>query len=227
MLIAEDLLLLLTDDQSGKAAVDSQRLALGLAGAVLVELVLAGRVAVADAGRWGSGSRVGVVTTAPLGDALLDSALQRIAEHRQPAAAQWAVTTLAKGLTGALRDRLVARGILRVEEGRTLGIFPQRVWPAVDSTHEAGVRAALWDVVVVGRTPTDREVSLVSLLHATGQVPKVLAADGMTARQLQDRAKALAEGNVGGDAVRRAIQAANAAVMAAITAATTTAVVTS
>lgn len=205
--------------------VDSQRLAYGLAGAVLVELVLAGRVAVADDGRRG-GSRVGVMTTAPLGDQLLDPALQRIAGLRQPVAAQRAVTTLAKGLTGALRDGLVGRGVLRVEEGRTLGIFPHHAWPAVDSAHEAGVRAALWDVVVIGRTPTDREVSLVSLLQAMGQVPKVLAADGMSARQLQDRAKAISEGNVGGDAVRRAIQAANDAVMAAIIATTVASVAT-
>ncbi len=218
MLIAEDLLLLLTDDTSGKTVVDGQRLAYGLAGAVLVELVLSGRVQVTDGGSWGSGARVAVVSPYPLGDQLLDGALARVMGKRRPVAAQTLVDQLSRGLTDAVRWRLVQRGILREEHGRVLGIFPTRAWPAADSTHEAQVRAALWDVVVVGRTPTDREVSLVSLLHAVGQVHKQFGAAGLTARQIRDRARALSAGNVGGEAVRRAIQATETAVLAAVTA---------
>ena len=220
MLIAEDLLLLLTDDTSGKTVVDGQRLAYGLAGAVLVELVLSGRVQVTDGGSWGSGARVAVVSPYPLGDQLLDGALARVMGKRRPVAAQTLVDQLSRGLTDAVRWRLVQRGILREEHGRVLGIFPTRAWPAADSTHEAQVRAALWDVVVVGRPPTEREVALVSLLHAVDQVPKQFAADGMSARQLRERAKALSAGNLGGDTVRRAIDATNAAVIAAVTAST-------
>lgn len=221
MIIAEDLLLLLTDDVTGKPLVDGQRLALALAGAVLVELVLAERLTVTDAGRWGSGSRVAVSSTAPLDDAVLEEALHRAGQKRQPVAAQSLLSALARQLPDALRARLVDRGILRAEQGRVLGIFPTRSWPAADSRHEAQVRAALWDVVVQGRTPTDREVCLVALLHAVGQVPKQFATAGMTSRQLRDRATALSRGNVGGEAVRRAIEAANAAVIA-MTAATAT-----
>ncbi len=220
MLIAEDLLLLLTDDASGKPVVAPQSLTFALAGAVLVELALAGRVAVTDDGRWGSGTRVAVADSTPLGDPLLDDALGRIVAKGQPHGAQALLGTLGKGLADTLRQRLAQRGILHAEEGRVFGIFPTRVWPAADARHEAQVRSALWDVVVVGRQPTDREVTLVSLLHAVDQVPKQFAADGMSARQLRERAKALSAGNLGGDAVRRAIAAANAAVMAAVTAST-------
>lgn len=220
MLIAEDLLLLLTDDATGKPVVDSQRLPLGLAGAVLVELVIAGRVAVVDDGRWGSGPRVAVTDPRPTGDPVLDEALARTAGKRQPVAASSLLTALAKGLPDALRSRLAARGILRMESGRVLGVFPTVRWPAADSRHEAALRAALRDVVVLGRTPTDREACLVGLLHAVDQVPKQFATEGMTARQLRDRAKALAAGNVGADAARRAIDAANAAITAAIAAST-------
>lgn len=218
MIIAEDLLLLLTDDVTGKPVVDSQRLSFALAGAVLVDLVLAERLTITDAGRWGSGSRVAVASSAPLDDAVLEEALRRAGQRRQPVGAQALLTTLAKQLPDALRARLVERGILRAEEGRVLGIFPTRAWPAADSRHEAAVRAALWDVVVQGRTPTEREVCLVALLHAVGQVPKQFATAGMTSRQLRDRAKALSQGNVGGEAVRRAIEAANAAVIAMVAA---------
>lgn len=220
MLIAEDLLLLLTDDATGKPVVDSQRLPLALAGAVLVELVLAGRVSVVDGGSWGSGPRVAVLDPTPTGDRILDEALARAQGRRQPVGAQSLLGTLAKGLPDGLRGRLAERGILRLEEDRVLGMFPTRVWPAADSRHEAALRTALWDVVVRGRPASDREVCLVALLHAVDQVPKQFAADGMTAKQLRERAAALAAGNVGGDAVRRAVEAANAAIMAALVAST-------
>ena len=220
MLIAEDLLLLLTDDATGKPVVAPQPLTYALAGAVLVELAMAGRVAVTDDGHWGSKTRVAVAETAAVGEPVLDEALARIVEKGQPQGAQALLATLGKGLADTLRTRLAQRGILHAEEGRVFGIFPTRVWPAADARHEAQVRSALWDVVVVGRPPTEREVALVSLLHAVDQVPKQFAADGMSARQLRERAKALSAGNLGGDTVRRAIDATNAAVIAAVTAST-------
>lgn len=224
VLIAEDLLLLLTDDSTGKPVVAPQSLTFALAGAVLVELALAGRVAVTDDGRWGSGTRVAVVSEEPLGEPVLDEALTRvvakISAKAHPVGAQSLLATLGKGLADTLRHRLAQRGILREQEGRTLGIFPTRVWPAADARHEAGVRSTLWKVVVGGREPSEREVCLISLLHAVDQVPKQFADDGMSARQLRERAKALSEGNLGGDTVRRAIAATNAAVIAAVTAST-------
>ncbi len=215
MLIAEDLLLLLTDDRSGKATVAAQRLAFALAGGVLVELLLLGRLTITQEG---SRARVALTGAAPVGDPMLDGALQRIAGKRQPVLAQTVVTTLARDLPDAVRARLVARGILREEHGRVLGVFPTHAWPAADSTHEEAVRRALWDVIVVGRTPSDREVCLVALLQAVDQVPKQFAVEGMSARQLRERAKAMSAGNVGGDAVRRAVQATEAAVAASMAA---------
>ncbi len=220
VLIAEDLLLLLTDDATGKPVVDSQRLTYALAGGVLVELALAGRVAVTDDGRWGSGTRIAVADATPLGEPVLDEALGRIDAKAKALGAQAVLTVIGKGLADSLRHRLAQRGVLHAEEGRVFGIFPTRVWPAADARHEARVRSALWDVVVVGRSPSDRELAVVSLLHAVDQVPKQFAADGMSARQLRERAKSLSAGNVGGDTVRRAIEATNAAVIAAVTATT-------
>lgn len=215
MLIAEDLLLLLTDDRTGKTSVAAQRLAFALAGAVLVDLVMLGRLEITQSG---SRARVAVTDGPPVGDPLLDGALERIAGKRQPVAAQAVVTTLARDLADALRARLVARGILREEHGRVLGIFPTHAWPAADSTHEDALRRALWDVIVVGRAPSDREVCLVALLQAVDQVPKQFTVEGMSARQLRSRAAAMSEGNVGGDAVRRAVQATEAAVAASMAA---------
>jgi hypothetical protein len=50
MLLAEDLLLLLTDDDTGKLAASRSEVDLALGGALLVELALMDRVDVAGAG---------------------------------------------------------------------------------------------------------------------------------------------------------------------------------
>ncbi|MDT0163939.1 GPP34 family phosphoprotein [Actinotalea sp. AC32] len=219
MLIAEDLLLLLTDDATGKAVVDGQRLDLALAGSVLVELVIARRAEVRTVqGRFSSRAVVVPVTGPPTGDPVLDEALRRLAAGA-PRTPQSALGPLGKGLKDVLRDRLVARGILRAEHGTVLGIFPTRAWPAVDSSHEAAVRAGLRDVLLTGRPPSDREASLVAVLHALDVVPKQFGDLGLDRRTLKARAGAIARHHVAGDAVRKAIEAVNAATMAAVTAA--------
>lgn len=219
MLIAEDLLLLLTGP-NGKPTVNVQRLAFALAGAVLVDLVIAGRVQVTAPGRWGGRSHIAVVNPQPLGDPLLDDALARILGRRHQVTAQAFVTRLSRGLLPEVRARLVARGVVREVRRRVLGIVPRRSWPLTDGAAQAQLHAALRDVVVVGRTPTDREACLVALLHALREVPHQLGGAGLSARELRARAAALSEGNAAADAVRRAITATEAAVAASVAAST-------
>ncbi len=225
MLIAEDLLLLLTYDQSGKAAVDGTRLRCAVSGAVLVELVLVGRVAVTDGGRWGSGPRVAVVDPTPLGDPVLDEALARTAARSQPVGAQSLLDSLGKGLLEVLRTRLVDAGILREEESTVLWLFHSHSWPTQDASHEARLHQGLRDVLVTGREPDEREACLIALLDAVDQATKQFQTDGVSPGQIKARAKQIAGGNIGGEAARGAIEASMAAVavLSAATIATTAA----
>ena len=115
------------------------------------------------------------------------------------------------------------RGILRFEQGRVLGIFPSSRWPAVDSRHEYQLRAGLRAVLVVGRTPTEREAGLIALLQAVDLVPKVLGTGEVSARELRRRAQVAVSSEIADTALRKAVQAMNAATMAAMMAATTVA----
>lgn len=215
MLIAEDLLLLLTDDSTGKPTVDSTKLPFGLAGAVLLELALARRVDVAGPGEPVRAGRLVVRDASPTGDPVLDEALRRVAAAG-PKKPESVLNALGKGLREELYGRLVARGILRAEEGRVLGIFPTHRWPAQDVEHEARVRAGLRDVLVDGRTPSDREVALVSLLSALDQVPNAVGPVDVPRGELKRRAKVVAAGSMAGDAVRKAVDAVTAATTAAL-----------
>jgi hypothetical protein len=219
MILADDLLLLLTDDVSGKPVIDGTRLDLALAGAVLLDLATAGRVDVAGPGEPVKAGRLVVRDPRSTDDPVLDEGLRRIATMA-PKKPENVVPVLAKQLRPAIFARLVHHGMLRAVEGRVLRIFPTTSWPAVDPTHENQVRAGLHDVLVVGRTPTPREAALVALLQAVDQVPTVLRGSGVAKGELRRRAKAVAQGGFADAAVRRAVEAVNAATTAALVAST-------
>ncbi len=217
MLITEDLALLLTDDATGRTLTDAARVDLALGGALLLDLIGAGLVRITGPGEEVKPGRVVVTGVSPSGDAMLDAGVAQLV-GRRPAKPQEVIQRLRKDLRPAVYQRLAARGIVRASEERILGIFPTTRWPAVDSAHEARVRAALLDVLVGGRTPTSLEATLIALLHSIGQVPKVVPTDAMSKRDLSRRAKAVAEGNVAGDAVMQAVSAVQAGITAALVA---------
>jgi hypothetical protein len=89
------------------------------------------------------------------------------------------------------------------------------------------VRQALEQALLTGLPPQDRTAALVSLLLALRSVHKVVPPKqhGLSRRDLERRAKQIAEGDWGSAAVRKAVDAMAAATMAAVTAATSAAVV--
>jgi hypothetical protein len=212
-LLVEDLLLLLMDNATGKAVLDRTRLERALAGAVLVELAMAERLAPAPPGGDVKPGRIVVRDAAPLGDGLLDEALARLAG--KPSRPARAVEKLVKGLRQAVLTRLVEAGLVREEHRRVLGVFPTTAWPALRPEHEARVRSALRAVLVDGVAPDARTAALVALLTAVDAVPKVLPVADR--RALVRRARAVAQGDWAGRAVREAVDAINAAVVVVTT----------
>ena len=216
MLIAEDLLLLLTDDETGKLAASTTLVDIALGGALLVELALIERVDVAGPDERVSRGRLVVRDAGPTGDDVLDEALTRAAskEGKKP---QSVVTALGKGARGRLYERLAASGILRAEEGRVLGLFPTHHWPTQDAGHEAAVRDAL-DTALKNRAATDvRTGALIALLSALNVVHEVVdpGALGLSKRELNASASRIAEGDWAASAVRSAIDSMMAAIIAA------------
>jgi len=219
MLIAEDLLLLLLDDTSGRFLIDGTALDLGLAGAMLLELAERERLTVAGEREEVKAGRLKVVSSAPTGDAALDEALRRCADTtgKKPEAV---LSAVGKGLRVQLLERLAAAGILRAEQGKMLGVFPTTRWPAVDMTHELAQRELLRSVLCQGISPDPRTAALAALLSAVDAPHKVLAAAGdqVDKKAVRRRAKEIRERAWAADAVGKAIDAVQAAVMAGVTA---------
>jgi hypothetical protein len=216
-LIAEDVLLLLLDDESGKlTATTSMDNVLG--GAILIELALAEQVAVTvPERRWASG-KVRVVGAPAPADPVLRHGLTMIAEKERRA--QDLVPRLGRGRRDELLQRLAERGLVHRQEDRVLGLFPRRRWPAADSAHEELVRRRLHAALVDGAEPDSRTAAIIAILSAVDQAHKVITAPGVSGREIKRRAGEIADGAWAAEAVRDAIQAATAALIAIVVAST-------
>lgn len=221
MLIAEDLLLLLYDDESGKPIAGSPGLDYALAGAVLIELTLLGKTDITSAGDGVKPGRLKVLDAAPTGDPILDERLAFVVGKpgKRP---KDQIGRLSKKLRDQLLTRLADRGVLEADEDKVLGLFPVTRWPAKDARHEAEVRSKLEAVLKVGTTPDERTGALIALLSALNVVAKVVT-DAVDKKALKQRAKQIAESDWAADAVRKAVTEMQAAVTAAIVVASSTA----
>ncbi len=215
MLIAEDLLLLLTNDATGKLAASASKVDVALGGALLVELALMQRVDVAGPSEDVRAGRLVLRDASATSDPLLDEALATVRE-KQGKRPQNVVTALGKHVRIRLYDRLVDRGLLRRESGRIFGIFfPRHNWPTLDAAHEDAVRADLLTAMQNGTTADPRVGALIALLHALKAVHKAVdpAAVGLSKREMTAKAKRIADGDWVSDAVRHAIDSMTAAVI--------------
>lgn len=221
MLLAEDLLLLLTDDETGKTV---QVAPTALAGAVMMELALLGNIDVAGPGEEIKEGRLVVRDAGPTGSPILDRGLAIIGEKvgRKP---ESAIQKLSKDLDDDVAASLAARGILRREESRVLGIFPTTKWPAEDSSHEQSLRAEIASCLAQGQQPTARSGALISLLSASGTISGAFDAKalGLSRRELEKSATTLAAKAFAPQAVKRAVEAMHAAMMVSVMVATTAA----
>ena len=219
MLIAEELLLLLTDDDSGRLSAPAEHVDIGLGGANLLELTLMNRVDLTGEADAGKPRRIIVRDPSGTGDPVLDSAMEVLTERqgKKPSAV---LKPLSKHLRETLYGRLAATGVVRAQEGHVLGVFPTHRWPAQDASHEAEVRRLLTEALVQQAAPDPRSAALIALLHALRKEDKVVDAreHDMSKRELRQRAEAIAKGSWASEAVRTAVDEMTAAVVAGTTA---------
>jgi hypothetical protein len=210
--LADDLLLVLLDPESGKPRTDATKLDYGLAGALLLELALTERVDVV--GPKPNKAKVIVLDRAAPEDELLADAVRRIAQ--KPRRADKLVPALAKGLRGRLLQRAEQRGDVRRERL----VLRRDRWPAAEDARRWALVTRLHDVLLTGATPDPRTAALVALLAAVDAAPAAVdAPDRATRKAVSRRAAQIGAGDWAAESVRRAVKAAQAAVAASATAA--------
>ncbi|MEU3725530.1 GPP34 family phosphoprotein [Streptomyces sp. NPDC031705] len=214
--LAEEIVLLSLDDESGSA---QQRQAAGwaVAGGILLELVLAGRVSV-------TGERLEVTDTTPTGEPLLDGRAALMATwlrgRGRRRATDWLAHDQPKAVSAAV-EVLCRRGVVAEEKRKVLGMFPVRRYPEADGTVERELRDRLRAVVLDGAEPDTRTAGLIALIHAAKL--HALAFPDSERKRVTARMAEVAEGQWAATSVRQAIRDTQAA-MAAVAVLTVTAV---
>lgn len=175
--LPEAIVLLSLDDATGRP-VGRGGMApdLALAGALLMELALAGRL---DTDR----DRVELVDQAPTGDAVLDAALAAVAAPGAPRDARGLIHLLSREAAvarAALLDRLVAGGVLRRVEDRRLFLFADRRHPkAAGHADATEARGRLRGTLLEEAIPEPRDALLLGLARAAGLLPLLLSAEDL------------------------------------------------
>jgi hypothetical protein len=206
MLLAENLLLLVTDDASGRLYVRTDPLDPALAGANLIELTMMGKVDLSGEGSAGKPGRLIVCDSSPAGDEVLDAALRIVLArtgHRPSAV----MRPLGRDLRRTLYERLAAAGAVRAEPARVLGVFP--------------VRRLVTQALVQQAAPDLGSAVLIALVHALKCEHKIVdpRLSGLSRRELRARAEQIAQSSWTSQALRQMIDATTAAVKSAAAAA--------
>ena len=199
---AEALCLLLLDRETGRLPPARRRAVhYALAGSVLVDLALAHCIVEGPA-------PLRPTDPTPLGDDLLDPLLARIhAASNGHGIAFWVEETAerAEGIGKAALDRLVARGVLRVENGGPRVLRTRRYAVIDDADHD--LRRRLARALADGGDPAPRDVALVRLVDACGRFEQLVPSRELKrARQriTELRAETL-PGHAIADAVERSV----------------------
>lgn len=172
--LAEELLLLAYDDESGRPAGSQIGLDLGMAAAVLVELALAGRVGYID-------RMIMVRDATPTGVSIIDEVLARLAADTPHTPASW-LQRLRHGLRDRVLADLCARGVIRDVDETTMGFIHLHRYPTVDPTVEADIRARLNLALATDDEPDERTAALATLVAAVRMEPALgLTGDDLVA----------------------------------------------
>ena len=180
--VEEILLLLLDDDTGAMKRVAPNVMELLIAGAILMDLALRGRL---DCDL----QKLVVVDATPVGEEILDRPLAEIAGSDDQ--------------EGALK-RLVERRILRVEDRSFLWVFGSRRYPVASDREEREVKRRILDVLLSDRIPAPRDVALICLAAASNAFQVILSPQEL--RHAAARIELVRGFDLIGQAMTRAIQ---------------------
>ncbi|OKI46054.1 GOLPH3/VPS74 family protein [Micromonospora sp. CB01531] len=191
--LRDELFLLGHNDDTGQPHIHRQALALGLAGAVLIDLFLAGRIVLdLNDGRPAGERWLRLRTDQPVGDLIADTAIAAIRHGRTAPPVKAFLRGFSPDLYERTRAGLVAAGILRHGTRRRLGGLARTDTYLATDTKWAVVARARLRYVAQGREQPDNHTAALAGLVATLGLTTHLYLDDDTAT-LTTRLKSIAE----------------------------------
>lgn len=175
--LADDLFLIAHDDYSGKAAAPPRTLDPALAGALLGELALDGRITIAN-------GQVFLADDRPRQDPVADRILNEVVQRGDGHAARAWVRFLAPRVRHQVGERLVNAGTVRRDRARRLNLRTTVRWPGVDPNRVAVPRVVLTTLLERTDEPLDTRTAMLAVLVRSGGVLRVL---NLSSRSVAER----------------------------------------
>ncbi len=210
---AEELLLLaINDDKGSFVEMPSMSLEYALAGAILMELAFLNRI---DTDL----KLLDVTDNTPTGDKTLDTVLSQLVSHEKSAKC-WVqeIACNYQNIKDVLLQRLVDRGILKVDEHKILWVFSTRRYPMIDNTQETEVRTRIRHIILTDELPDPRDVVIISLIQACDLVDELF--EPSERKQAYKRIVQLSKMDLIGQAVNKAVNDLNEIVTTTVTSVT-------
>ena len=161
---AEEILLLMLDDDGIFLPTRGGAVEYILAGAVLMDLAFANRID-------NDLEHLTCLDATPTGNPILDQALAHIASSQPKDPRGW-IETLAGQDTTEIRQQalasLIERGILESQDKKFLWVFRARRYPTIDGRVEREARLRIADVLLSDDIPDPRDVAMICLVDASG-----------------------------------------------------------
>lgn len=160
--LPEELLLLSIDDDKGKITGSMMGLVgFGLAGAVLADLALKGKIQLDDK------EKLALLDPTPVGSPVLDAVLEKMAAaDRVHKATYWVNILTGKKLQKALFAQLVEKKVLMEQERRYLWVIPYTEYTEQDASAKFGLKQRLRSLVLAGGEIGAHDLALLSLMRA-------------------------------------------------------------
>ena len=210
LFLYEEIMLLALRDEQGTIATGFPEQV--LAGAILAELLLDGRISVEDTKK----KLVNLLDSRPSGDPIIDECLEKMTTAKRRASLQTWVSRLAgtKNLRHKAAQRLCDRRILRADEDKVLFVFKRRIYPEIDPVPEKKIIDRLRDAIYNDHAKLDpRTVVLVSLANGSDMLRQTFGRKELKSRK--KRIERIENGELTGKATREVIAACQTALIVA------------
>jgi hypothetical protein len=199
--LSQDLILLALNPQTGKTRFSwYAALEYGLVGSLLLDLVLRDKLEIDN------DNRVIGATAGNTGDEFLDRHLNEVLASSRPRTARFWITRWRRRyrwFQPIVLQNLVDLGVLQQQEQRILGLFPTQRYFLTDESIQREIVQQVRTAVLAGTGLNSRMAALISLMQASHLTDAVFGPEERP--EARSRIQAIAEGELVGQAVSKAI----------------------
>ncbi|NES96023.1 MAG: GPP34 family phosphoprotein [Desertifilum sp. SIO1I2] len=199
--LSQDLILLALNPQTGKTRFSwYAALEYGLVGSLLLDLVLRGKLEIDN------DNRVFGAIAGNTGDEFLDRHLNEVLASSRPRTARFWITRWRRRyrwFQPIVLQNLVDLGVLERQEQRILGLFPTQRYFLTDESMQREIVQQIRAAVLEGIGLNSRMAALISLMQASHLTDAAFRPEERP--EARSRIRAIAEGELVGKAVSKAI----------------------